>query len=136
MKKLKVILTRIGLKLQPAAKYVKSLDWTRILSAFAYFPFIGWIFPMYAKPDSADCQKNAKEGFFFSAVVALSLLLVYLFRIFIADAFRLFSFIIVLLHMATVISYAAVSIYLTFRTYRSGSFRIPLLSVKAERLNI
>ena len=123
-------------KLKPVINYILSLDWTRILSAFAYFPFIGWVFPLYFKTESADCQKNSREGFYLSAFVSLTLSALFLFRIVIASGFSVFLFIITLFHILGIISYFAFSVYLIYRTYRFGSFRIPYISVKAEKLNI
>ncbi|HOF32452.1 MAG TPA: hypothetical protein PK624_01015 [Spirochaetota bacterium] len=136
MNRIKEKINSLKIKLKPAIDYVRSLDWTRILSAFAYFPFIGWIFPLYLKTESENCQKNSREGFYLSAVVSLALTALFLFRIVVASGFSIFLFIITLFHIVGIVSYFAFSVYLIYRTYRFGSFKIPFLSVKAEKLNI
>ena len=136
MNRIKEKINSLKIKIKPVIDYVRSLDWTRILSAFAYFPFIGWIFPLYLKTESGDCQKNSREGFYLSAIVSLALTALFLFRIVVASGFSIFLFIITLFHIVGIVSYFALSVYLIYRTYRFGSFKIPYLSVKAEKLNI
>ena len=136
MNRIKERITNLVNKLKPALEYILSLDWTRVLSAFAYFPFIGWIIPLYFKTESSDCQKNSREGLYLSAVFSLMLTSLFLFRIVIASGFSVVLFVITLFHITGIVSYYALSVYLIYRTYRFGSFSIPYLSVKAEKLNI
>ncbi|MBP7902021.1 MAG: hypothetical protein KA015_04300 [Spirochaetes bacterium] len=136
MNRIKERINNLLNKLKPALEYIQSLDWIRILSAFAYFPFIGWIFPLYFKTESTDCQKNSREGLYLSIIVSLTLTALFLFRIVIASGFSIVLFVITLFHITGIISYFALSVYLMYRTYRFGSFSIPYLSVKAEKLNI
>ena len=130
------LINQVKEKYKKAESFLRSLDWEKILSAFAYFPFIGWFFPLYFKEVSADCQKNAKEGFYLSANAAWIFLALYFLKIFTAGNIKIIAFLVAIIHLIGVVAYLAASVYLIYRTYRFGSFRIPHLSVKAEKLNI
>ncbi len=54
--------------------------YNKYFAAMAYLPFIGWLVPLYLKPDDELCQENGRRGFVLSVVftgTALALFFLY-----------------------------------------------------------
>jgi hypothetical protein len=127
---------KIRQKTEEIYEFLKRLDWERILRITAYFPFIGWLLPMYLREGSDECQKNAREGFLLSAVSSGAFISLYLLRILVFGSIKIAVFGITLLHIIGVLVYLGLCVWLMFRTYRKGTFQLPFLSERAARLNL
>ena len=127
---------KIRQKTEEIYVFLKRLDWERILRITAYFPFIGWLLPMYLREGSDECQKNAREGFLLSAVSSAAFISLYLLRILVFGSIKIAVFGITLLHIIGVLVYLGLCVWMMFRTYRKGTFQLPLLSERAARLNL
>jgi hypothetical protein len=78
--------------------------------ALSYFPFVGWLIPLYLKRDSLRCQDHAKQGLLLAAFFAVVILFLSLFNILLPKEWREIRLALVIL------IYLVYLLYFTFCT--------------------
>jgi uncharacterized membrane protein len=108
----------------------------RILHGLAFFPFIGWVFPLYLKSEDETIQKNAKVGL----LLAFYTVSIYIFLI--AIEFLLPSVLIHVSYAINSIIYAMLIIYFIILligivfTQNNKVYKLPIIHSIATSLNI
>jgi hypothetical protein len=62
-------------------------------AAVSFFPFIGWLIPLYLKPENEFCQMQAKRAFYLTCLVLFLIALLLFAGIFFSRDWRLARFI-------------------------------------------
>ncbi len=100
-----------------------SEEYNNYFAAVSFFPFIGWLIPLYLKPENEFCQKQSRRGFYL-ALIFLALLALLLFvGIFFSRDWRLVRFI------HAIFIYLVEFIYFGFCVYGA---RLSVLNKEAE----
>ncbi|MCX7679682.1 MAG: hypothetical protein N2316_10755 [Spirochaetes bacterium] len=110
-------------KLKWAKDTAFSDEHNNYFTAIAFVPFIGWLIPLYLKPENEFCQRQAKRAFYL-AMIFLGVLAVLLFAgIFFSRDWRMGRFI----HAIAI--YLVEFIYFGFCIY---GIRMSILNKEAE----
>ncbi len=70
-----------------------SEKYNNYFAAVSFFPFIGWLIPLYLKPDNEFCQKQAKRGFYLACVFLTLIAFLLFIGIFFSRDWRVVRFI-------------------------------------------
>ncbi len=133
-------------KKESLAKFISSLKkiWAATVDfylserfvAVAYFPFIGWILPLYLKKDDDFMQQNAKLGLSLAGMVLLIDTVLLLIDFFMPARFIIVSFILILVIYAVLIIYFIILTYCIFKSLRKIFPRIFIFSGYSQKLEI
>jgi len=108
----------------------------KLFSALAFFPFIGWLFPLYLKRGSVIDQKNAKVSLLIScSVILISVLLTFI-DFFTPSTYIFVFFIISTLQYILLTSYLLFSLIAISLTCLNKKIFLPYFSNLADSLNI
>ncbi|MFW5807893.1 MAG: hypothetical protein ACOCWH_02435 [Spirochaetota bacterium] len=108
----------------------------RIIHACAFFPFVGWIAPLYLLPQKGTAQKNAKTALLLAAGVTAVYLLLVIVDFFIPPTAILFSFVINIVLYAVLIMYFAVLVAGVVFSQLDRELPLPIIRETAASLNI
>jgi hypothetical protein len=105
-------------------------------SIAGFFPFVGWLLPLYLCPESDRCQKIGRESMVMVAFTTGMLLLLNLLIITVMRNHVIFELIFVVLVYTLDIAYLAISGFGIYKSARNEDFVIPCVSRYASSLNI
>jgi len=114
--------------------FMKSPDSDPWYAAAGYFPFIGWIIPLYVRENSELCQKSAKQGLLLSLTAAVFLFCMFFIELFIPRSIKIVSFVLIVLTYFFNVGYLALSATGMYHAVFKKIIRIPVISEKTEKL--
>lgn len=116
--------------------YLKADRSNPVYAATGYFPFVGWLIPLYLRENSELCQRSGKRGLLLSAYAALFLFAIFILELMIPSNLKLASFILIVLTYIFNLCYLSLSAYAMYKTFYQQDVSIPWLSQKADRIQI
>ncbi|MGL4370175.1 MAG: hypothetical protein ACRCUT_10975 [Spirochaetota bacterium] len=114
--------------------FMKSPESDHYYAAAGYFPFIGWLIPLYSREKSPLCQTCAKQGLIMSVTAAGFLFFMFFIELFIPHSAKIISFILIVLTYFFNFGYLALSGYGMYQAVYKKIMRIPVISEQTERL--
>jgi hypothetical protein len=95
------------------------------LAAAGYFPFIGWLVPVYLKEDDAFCQEHGKTAFYMALVILVAVTTLMLVNLFTTRDYRVIRLIIVILIYLIYFAYFLFISYGMYTSIHRKNFEIP-----------
>ena len=114
--------------------FLKSRDSDPYWAASGYFPFIGWVLPLYLREESDLCQKCGKQGLLLSAYAAAFLLGMFFIELFIPRSIKIVSFSLIVLTYIFNIGYMALAASGMYQAVYGKIIRIPVISDKTDKI--
>ena len=114
--------------------FMKSRESDPYYAAAGYFPFIGWLAPLYLREESPLCQKCGKQGLLLSIYAALFLFSVFFVDLFIPRSIKMVSFVLIVLTYIFNIGYMVLSVSGMYNAVYGKILRIPVISDKTDKL--
>ena len=114
--------------------FMKSAESDSWYAAAGYFPFIGWIIPLYVRENSQLCQKSAKQGLLLSLTAAVFLFCMFFIELFIPRSIKIVSFVLIVLTYFFNIGYLVLSATGMYQAVYKRTIRIPVISDKTEKM--
>ena len=102
--------------------------YNKYFAAAAYIPFIGWLVPLYLKPDDALCQENGRRGFVLAVFfLGLAVSLFFLYLIFVPRGWRPVRFALALSVYIVYLSYFIVCAWAVYHLVGEKRLEMPWL---------
>jgi hypothetical protein len=102
--------------------------YNKYFAAMAYLPFIGWLVPLYLKPDDELCQENGRRGFVLSVVfTGTALALFFLYFIFVPRDWRAVRFVLAFTVYLVHTAYFSVCAWAVYYLVREKRLEMPWL---------
>ena len=115
-------------------RYMKSSDSDAAYAAAGFFPFIGWLFPLYFREKSDKCQHSGKQGLVLSLLAVGFLVSFFVIELLLPRSFKIFLFALIVLTYVFNISYLVLSVYAIYRTADGKAVQIPWVTKQSEKL--
>ncbi|RPI89150.1 MAG: hypothetical protein EHM32_13015 [Spirochaetales bacterium] len=102
--------------------------YNKYFAAVGYLPFIGWLAPLYLKPDDALCRENGRRGFALSVLfTGIALALFFLYFVFVPRDWRAVRFVLALSVYLVHASYFIICIWAVNSLVREKTLEMPWL---------
>ncbi len=102
--------------------------YNKYFAAAAYLPFIGWLVPLYLKPDDALCRENGRRAFALAVFfTGAALALFFLYFIFIPRDWRPVRFALALMVYLVHVVYFSICAWAVYFLLREKRLEIPWL---------
>ena len=115
-------------------RYMKSPDSDIVYAAAGFFPFVGWLFPLYCREKSDKCQQSGKQGLVLSLIAVSFLVSFFVIELIIPRSGKTFLFALIVLTYIFNVAYLALSAYAIYRTANGKAVQIPWVTRQSERL--
>ena len=115
-------------------RYMKSSDSDVAYAAAGFFPFVGWLFPLYFREKSDKCQHCGKQGLMLSLLAVGFLISFFVIELMIPRSFKTFLFALIVLTYIFNIAYLALSAYAIYRTADGKAVQIPWVTKQSENI--
>jgi hypothetical protein len=128
--------SRARVMLLEFVRYMKSSDSDTAYAAAGFFPFIGWLFPLYFREKSDKCQQSGKQGLVLSLLAVGFLISLFMIELIIPRSFRTFLFALIVLTYIINVAYLALSAYAIYRTANGKAVQIPWVTKQSQKLSL
>ncbi|HEY1405405.1 MAG TPA: hypothetical protein VF857_02230 [Spirochaetota bacterium] len=132
----KELYNRAKIRTREFISYMKSSDSDPVYAAAGYFPFVGWLIPMYLRENSPLCQKNAKQGLLLSLFAALFLVVLFFIELLIPSNLKVVSFVLIVLTYIFNFGYLTLSAYAMYTAAYKRIAQIPWISNRSESIQL
>ena len=102
----------------------------------AYFPFIGWLLPLYMREEDRAAQYHGKTGLVLSVSCILPALFLFLVNFISPADWRIFRFILVVMIYCVYVVYAAILAAGIFSVYNEKTLQFDFLKKIIDKLPV